>query len=97
MKMYQLTIQGEAVLGYCEALGLSKCFQAYADHASGETIDGIGFNPNSGYVYISLENGIQLVSCLGREVEYLTTRYEDGCELFHDTYQEAIASPYLED
>ena len=95
--MYQLTIQGEASIAYCEAKGLGKCFIAYADNASGETIESIGFNPNSGYTYIALENGVQICSMLGQDIEFLTTRIEDGCELFHDSYEEALNSPYIEE
>jgi len=95
--MYNLEILGDSSIAYCEANGLSKCFKAYADNASGETIDTIGFNPNSGYVYIALENGVQIVSNMGQSVEFLTTRCEDGCELFYDSYEEALNSPYIED
>jgi len=44
---------------YCEAMGLSNVFKAYAEECSREDIMEVGFNPNSGYVYIALENGIQ--------------------------------------
>jgi beta-lactam-binding protein with PASTA domain len=95
--MISLEINGEASIAYCEANGLSKCFMAYADNASGETIESIGFNPNSGYVYIALENGVQIVSSMGQDVEFLTTRVEDGCELFYNSYEEALNSSYLEE
>lgn len=51
---------------------------------------GIGFNPNSGYVYITLENGISICSMLGNDVEYMVTNHNDGEELFFDNYDEAI-------
>jgi hypothetical protein len=57
----------------------------------------VGFNSNSGYVYISLENGISICSMLGRGVEYLVTNFEDGEETFFESYGEAeqlIASMY---
>lgn len=78
-------------IAYCEAQGLSNCFGAYAEHCAGETIldGGIGFNPSSGYVYIALENGIQLCSMLGREVEFLAIDFETGEENFFSTYHEA--------
>lgn len=77
---------------YCEAQGLAKVFQAYADHCTNESIleDGIGFNENSGYVYVALENGVTICSMLGRDVEYLVTDFEDGEETFYDTYEEAL-------
>ena len=49
----------------------------------------VGFNENSGYVYIALENGISICSMLGQDVEYLVTDFEDGTEYFLDTYEEA--------
>lgn len=74
---------------YCEAQGLAKVHQAYADDCNQEEIMEIGFNPNSGYVYIALENGISICSMLGQEVEYLVTDFEDGTEYFLATYNEA--------
>lgn len=78
-------------IAYCEAKGLSNCFDAYAENCSGEQImeGGIGFNPNSGYVYIALENGISICSMLGRDAQYLVTNFEDGEESFFDSYEEA--------
>ena len=73
----------------CEAAGLAKCFEAYADNCAGEDIMEIGFNPNSGYVYIALENGISICSAFGREVEYLHTN-EEGEETFFDTYEDCF-------
>jgi len=44
----------EKNVAYCEAIGLSKCFAAYADNCAGEDILEIGFNENSGlYLYSS--------------------------------------------
>jgi hypothetical protein len=74
---------------YCEAMGISKVFAAYAENCAGEDIMEVGFNPNSGYVYIALENGVQICSVLGRDVEYLTIDFETGEETFHDQYEEA--------
>ena len=79
-------------VAYKEAEGLSKVWAAYADECSGEWIESVGFNPNSGYVYISLENGIQICSCLGQDVEYLVTNFNTGEETFYDSYDEAYDS-----
>jgi hypothetical protein len=98
MENLQLTITGlNENMAYCETIGLSKCLQAWADVMQYDEImvDGIGFNPNSGYVYIALESGISICSMLGREVEYLSTDFEDGTELFFDTYDEAVSSQQL--
>jgi len=91
-----LTIYGlNENIAVCEAMGLSKCFEAYTECGGDILEGGIGFNPNSGYVYIALESGISICSMLGRAVEYLATDFEDGTELFFDTYQEAISSQEL--
>ena len=37
-------------IAYLEAKGLSKCFDAYAEHCNRADIMDIGFNANSGYV-----------------------------------------------
>ena len=90
----QLIINGlEHNICYCEAKGLSLCFAAYSEYAIGECIldGGIGFNPNSGYTYIALENGISICSMLGREVEYLVTDFYNGEERFFDNYEEALS------
>ena len=86
-----LTIYGlNESIAFCEAQGLAKCFQAYADNCAGEDIMQVGFNPNSGYVYIALENGVTICSMLGREVEYLTTNFDNGEETFFDSYEVAL-------
>jgi hypothetical protein len=85
-----LTIYGlSQSIAACESAGLGNCFSAYADNCAGEDITGIGFNPNSGYTYIALENGISICSMLGREVEFLVTDFENGEEYFFPTYHEA--------
>ncbi len=84
-------------IAYCEAQGLANCFEAYADECARESIMEVGFNPNSGYVYIALDNGISICSMFGRGVEYLVTNFEDGEETFLESYGEAeqlIASMY---
>ena len=73
-----------------EAQGLANCFEAYSDHCAGEDIMEIGFNANSGYVYIALENGVTIASMLGNDVEYIVTDFESGEEYFCDTYDEAL-------
>ena len=75
---------------YLESVGLSKVFAAYAENAAGEDINSIGFNENSGYVYIFLENGVSICSCLGQTVEYLTVNSWTDEEQFFNTYDEAI-------
>jgi len=76
---------------FCELQGFAKCFQSYADNFAGEDVQdgGIGFNSNSGYTYIGLENGITICSMLGRDVEYLITNLENGEETFFDSPTDA--------
>lgn len=64
--------------------------KAHLEHAYNESIAGQGFNKNTGYVYIELENGIQIASCFGQDVEYIKYNYKIDEELFFDTYEEAL-------
>lgn len=95
----QLTINGfdSSSMCYLEALGMSKVFEAYASVGEDIIEGGIGFNPNSGYVYIALENGISICSMLGRDVEFLVTNFNNGEEHFFDTYEEAETFEPTED
>lgn len=86
LQVYGLFTDG---IAYCEAMGLSKVFEAYAKIGGEILEDGIGFNSNSGYVYIALENGVSICSMLGRDVEYLVTNMRNGEEHFFETYEEA--------
>ena len=72
-----------------EAISLSNCLMEYAKYYSGHEIMEIGFNKYSGYVYIALENeGIQICSRFGQRVEYCVYNFEDGEEIFYDSYEE---------
>lgn len=87
-----LTLNGfNTSIAFCEAQGLARCLQAYADACAREDIFEVGFNSNSGYVYIALENNVQICSMLGREVEYLVTNFDTGSETFFSEYEEALA------
>jgi hypothetical protein len=84
MKMYNLDNPA-----YLEAKGLAKVWKAYYKNASREDIMEVGFNQNSGYVYIALEYGITIASAFGQDVEFIVTDFEDGEEFFFDSYDEA--------
>lgn len=73
---------------YLEAKGLAKVWEAYAEKTPNEDIMEVGFNANSGYVYIALENGITLGSLLGGDVEYIVYDYEIGEETFYDVFED---------
>jgi hypothetical protein len=77
-------------LAYLEAKGMSKVWAAYAEHYAAEEIMEEGFNPNSGYVYIALENGITIASSLGQDVEYLTYNFDTDEEIIFDSFEELI-------
>ena len=64
--------------------------QAYRDEAWNEDIMETGFNTSSGYVYIALENGVQIASCFGQDVDYIVYDFETGEEHFFDNYDEAM-------
>jgi hypothetical protein len=77
-------------LGYLEAKGLSKVFEAYSQNCKNyQYIDSIGFNSHTGHIYIELENGITITSLVGEDVEYLITDYSTREEYKFDTYKEA--------
>ena len=87
----QLTLNGlNEYIAYSEAQGLSICFQAYADNCPGEDIFEIGFNANSGYTYIALEQNVTICSMLGRNAQYLVTDFDNGNEFFFNSYDEAV-------
>ena len=63
--------------------------KAYQKYAFSEEIMEIGLNNYTGYVYIALENGVQIASCFGQSVDFIVTDYDNGEEHFFDTYFEA--------
>lgn len=77
-------------LSYCEAKGMGKVWMAYADNCASEDIMEVGFNLNSGYMYIALENGVCIASMLGGDVEYIVTDFNSGDEFFFDEYETAL-------
>jgi hypothetical protein len=81
-------MRNQTSFAYLEAVGKSKVWAAYAENFSNEEIIEEGFNPNSGYFYIALENGIQIASMLGKNAEYIVWDSENGDESFFDSYDE---------
>lgn len=77
-------------LAHLEAKGMSKVWMAYADNCAGEYIMEVGFNSQSGYVYIALENGVCIGSNTGGDVEYIVTDFNNGDEFFFDDYETAL-------
>ena len=77
-------------LGTSDYLSWILVQKAHLQYAYNEIIEDYGFNRMSGYVYIALDNGIQIASCFGQKVEYIKLDYETQEELFFDTYEEAL-------
>lgn len=75
-------------VAYLEAKGKSKIWAAYANHFSGEDIMEEGFNIDSGYVYLALENGITIGSSFAQDVVYFIYDHESDEEIEFDSYEE---------
>ena len=86
-----MELQGfkNGLIGNLEAIGLANCLNAYAENNC-EDIFEIGFNENSGNIYIALEDNITICSYLGQRVQYLVTDFDNGKEFFFDNYTDAI-------
>jgi hypothetical protein len=77
-------------VSYYEALGLASVWTAYAKFSPNEDIMQIGFNNNSGFIYIALENGVTIASQFGKKAQYIVTDYNSGEEHFLETYKAAL-------
>ena len=78
-------------LGYLDAKSKSIVWAAYAEYFADEEISEEGFNINSGYVYIALENGVTIASAFGKKVEYIVYDEETEQEDFLSTVKQAYA------
>jgi hypothetical protein len=77
-------------LGASDMRSLNIILQTYNNDykIKSNGIEDIGFNTNSGYVWLLLGDGITIVSCFGQSAEFLTID-NSGNEIFHETYYEA--------
>jgi hypothetical protein len=75
-------------LGYSDSISKSIVWRAYANYFAGEEIMEEGFNPNSGYVYIALENGITIASCFAQEVDFIVWDNDTDEEIIFDSCEE---------
>jgi hypothetical protein len=73
---------------YLDAKSKSIVWNAYAEHFAGEEIQGEGFNTNSGYVYIALENGVTIASAFGQPVDFFIYDNETDQELEFNCIEE---------
>lgn len=78
-------------LGYSDAISKSIVWRAYAIYFGGEEIMQEGFNMNSGYMYISLENGVTIASAFGQSVDFIIYDDETEQEIFFDSIEELNA------
>jgi hypothetical protein len=83
-----MTTQTQTSFGYSDAISKSIVWRAYAIHFGGEEIQEEGFNINSGYVYIALENGVTIASAFGQAVDFIVYDDETEQELFFDCIEE---------
>ena len=79
-------------MGSIDIESMHKVIDAYRKLDTKEDImeGGTGFNMNSGYVYIALENGVTIASCFGQDVDYISTDYDSGEEYFFDDYEQCL-------
>jgi len=75
-------------VAYLEAKGKAIIWNAYAENFASEDIMEEGFNPNSGYVYLALENGVTIASSFGQDVEFIVYDHETDEEMFFDSINE---------
>lgn len=78
-------------LAYLDAKSKSIVWAAYAENFAGEEILEEGFNINSGYVYIALENGITIASAFGKKVEFIVYDDENEEETFLSSVKQAYS------
>ena len=76
-------------MGSLDIQSIDIVIKAYKKYADGEDIEFSGFNNMSGYVYIYLSNGVQIISNFGQEVEFLIYDNETEEEIFFNTYEQA--------
>ena len=75
-------------MAYLDAKSKSIVWDAYANHFASEEILEEGFNINSGYVYIALENGVTIASNFGQGVAYFLNDFNTGEEIEFDSFEE---------
>ena len=89
IKQKTMIITENTSLAYLEAKGLSKCFKIYSKYFAGEDILEVGFNANSGYVYIALEcDSVSIASLCGGDVEFIYTDTRTGEETFYESFED---------
>jgi len=77
-------------LATADLRSLAKCILAYADNCPMHDIEMSGYNSQSGYTYIGVDNGITIGSFAGQDVEFIVHDFETGEETFYQTYLAAV-------
>jgi len=76
-KIIFLDIEGNELFSKIDSFYDFQDAEKYAkNNAFKEEIMECGFNTNSGYIYIALENGICIASSFGQGVDYIITDFE---------------------
>jgi hypothetical protein len=83
-----MTTHTNTSFAYLDAKSKSIVWAAYAEHFAGEEIQEEGFNINSGYVYIALENGVTIASAFGQSVDFYVYDFDNDDELGFDSIEE---------
>jgi hypothetical protein len=83
-----MTTQTQTSFGYSDAISKSIVWRAYAIYFGGEEIQEEGFNINSGYVYIALENGVTIASAFGQAVEFYVYDFDNDDEFAFESIDE---------
>lgn len=68
-------------MAYLDAKSKAIVWNAYAENFAGEEITEEGFNINSGYVYIALENGVTIASAFAQDVVFFVNDWENDTEI----------------
>lgn len=74
--------------GYSDALSKANIWERYANYFAGEEIMEEGFNLNTGYVYLALENGVTIASCFGQAAEFFVYDQDTDEEISFLFYQD---------
>lgn len=92
-KKMSITIDNIEKMGDLDLLGLGKCLCAVGNlpiDCRSSRPEFVGYNPNSGYVYVVLENGLSILSMMNNEVEYMVYDDDTEEEVFFETIEDYI-------
>ena len=76
-------------MGSSDLESMNIVIDTYKDKASGEFIHSSGWNDQSGYAFIALESGVEILSCFGQDPDFIVYDHDTGEEIFFDSFEEA--------